>query len=121
MSTCRTQINCFAARMARTSALGHSRLALLTQFQLSIHPAMVIETRKLPRILSSRSLAGVAAAYTRRNMAWNDDGQLLLVTRQAVTVAVSSPLHDAADARHRTSPRRLPRRRCSSTSRSTAR
>ncbi len=50
---------------------------------------MVIETRKLPRILSSRSLAGVAAAYTRRNMAWNDDGQLLLVTRQAVTVAVS--------------------------------
>ncbi|BEI87844.1 uncharacterized protein CcaverHIS019_0105620 [Cutaneotrichosporon cavernicola] len=46
-----------------------------------------METRKLPRILSSRSLAGVAAAYSRRNMAWNDDGQLLLVTRQAVTVA----------------------------------
>ncbi|GMK54303.1 hypothetical protein CspeluHIS016_0108890 [Cutaneotrichosporon spelunceum] len=48
-----------------------------------------METRKLPRILSSRSLAGVAAAYSGRNMSWNDDGQLLLVTRQAVTVATA--------------------------------
>lgn len=65
-----------------------------------------MESRKLPKILSSRSLPGVVAAYSRRNMAWNDDGQCLLVTRQAATVAVSCFARPTANGRHHTSQHR---------------
>jgi len=46
-------------------------------------------TRTLPTILATRSVFGIIPATSSRNVAWSDDGQCLLVTRQGVTVAVS--------------------------------
>lgn len=78
--------------------------SLLSQSPLSLHPpsttTAAMTTRTLPTIIATRSVFGIIPSTTRRNVAWNADGQCLILTRQGVTVAVrhgpfSSLLHPA--------------------------